>query len=395
MAFTKKTWTTEIPLLPDDANRWEDAMDRHEKAIGDGTLATEAKTLIAAVNELKGKTDTSDGEIDGAKADITELNGKVGTGTLQTSSKALIGAVNEVNGKVADNSASIEDLESDLSTANGKVATLENGLSTANGKISTLESGLESLEGLPGDVDDLTAMVLANSAAVKNCFFEDKKIGTTITEEQSAAIKAGTFEGLAVGNYWENGGIKYRIAGMDIFYMCGDNVSLGHHVVVVPDKCIKTGDGSTTHWMQDTDTTTGGYVGSKMYTETLPNTILPIVEGVFGEHILQHREILCNAVSNGASSGWAWYDRKIDLMCEAMLYGTNVFGNGKYNVGLGHKQLPLFRMKHELIHAQRSSFWLRDVVSSSNFAYCHSRGHASHDSASHAWYGVRPYFLLQ
>lgn len=381
MAFTKKTWTTEIPLLPDDANRWEDAMDRHEKAIGEGTLSTSAKTLIAAVNELKGKADTSGSEIDGAKADITKLSGKVGTGTLQTSSKALIGAVNEVNGKVVANSASIEDLESDFSTANSK--------------ITTLESGLESLEGLPGDVDDLTAMVLTNSAAVKNCFFEDKKIGTTITEEQSAAIKAGTFEGLAVGNYWENGGIKYRIAGMDIFYMCGDNAYLGHHVVVVPDKCIKTGDGSTTHWMQDTDTTTGGYVNSKMFTDTLPNVILPIVEEIFGDHILQHRAILSNAVSNGLASGWAWYDRKIDLMCETMLYGTNVFGNGKYNVGLGHKQFPLFRMKHELIHAQRSSFWLRDVVSSSAFAYCGGSGRADNVGASYAWIGVRPFFLLQ
>ena len=388
MAFTKKIWTTEIPLLPDDANRWEDAMDRHEKTIGDGTLTTSAKTLIAGVNELKSKTDTE-------ATDISNISKKVGTGALQTSNKDLVGAVNEVNEKVTTNATVIDELESDLSSTNSKVSALEKNMSTANSKITTLESGLESLEGLPGDVDDLTAMVLTNSAAVKNCFFEDKKIGTTITEEQSAAIKAGTFEGLAVGNYWENGGIKYRIAGMDIFYMCGDNASLGHHVVVVPDKCIKTGDGSTTHWMQDTDTTTGGYVNSKMFTDTLPNVILPIVEEIFGDHILQHRAILSNAVSNGLTTGWAWYDRKIDLMCETMLYGTNVFGNGKYNVGFGHKQFPLFRMKHELIHAQRSSFWLRDVVSPSNFAICASNGYANSNRASSTWNGVRPFFLLQ
>lgn len=295
MAFTQKTWDTETPLLPEDANRWEQAMKDHDTAIGSGTLSTNNKDLIGAVNELKSASDET---------------------------SALI-------------------------------------------------------------------------AAQKNMIFVDKQIGTAITEEQSAAIKAGTFTGLNVGNYWLSGGIKYRIAGFDIFYKCGDNSSLGHHVVVVPDTCIKNGDGSTTHWMQDTDTTDGGYVGSKMYKDTLPNTILPIIEGIFGSHILQHREVLSNATSGGLASGWAWYDRKVDLMCEHMLYGASVWGNGKYNVGIGARQLPLFRMAHNLIHADRNNFWLRDVVSSTSFAYCHNSGFAATVGASYTGSGVRPYFLLQ
>jgi hypothetical protein len=35
-----------------------------------------------------------------------------------------------------------------------------------------------------------------------------------------------------------------------------------------------------------------------------------------------HRVLLANAVSNGASSGWAWYDSQIDLMNEHMVYGS-------------------------------------------------------------------------
>ena len=240
-------------------------------------------------------------------------------------------------------------------------------------------------------------------AAVKNYFdpiasfnaaFRGKNLGSTVTDAQYADIKNGTFKLVRLGDYWAINGQNYRVAAIDWFLHAGDNIDLGHHhVVIVPDNCLLSPDGSTTKYMQDTDTTDGGYVGSKMYKTTLPG-VLKTLQGIFGSKIMKHREILCNAVSNGASSGWSWYDSYVECMDEVMVYGSTVWSAGGYNTGIGYGQLPLFALRHEFINHRQPAYWLRDVASASWFAYVHFNGVAAYNVASAPWLGVRPYFLI-
>ena len=53
--------------------------------------------------------------------------------------------------------------------------------------------------------------VLTASAAAHNGIFRGKNLGSTPTEAQLAAIKAGTFDDLYVGDYWSNGGVNYLL----------------------------------------------------------------------------------------------------------------------------------------------------------------------------------------
>lgn len=151
--------------------------------------------------------------------------------------------------------------------------------------------------------------------------------------------------------------------------------------------------------MNDTNITTGAYIGSKMYTEYLTPFKTIIKNDFEVGHILKHKELLTNAVTDGKSSAWAWYDSTIELMNESMVYGHNAFGsNHGYETGIDKSQLSLFRLKPSEIIAlndagERYWYWLRDVVSSSFFAIVSFDGNALRSSASLSA-GVRPAFLI-
>ncbi len=241
-----------------------------------------------------------------------------------------------------------------------------------------------------------------NNAGFHNSIYRGKNLGSAVTSDQYAAISAGTFDNLFIGDYWTINSITWRIAAFDYWLHCGDTECTTHHVLIVPDSNLLNGDGSSTHWMNKTDITTGGYVGSDFYTGSNSNTgksqCISKVNSAFGSaHILSHRELLCNAVNNGSPSGWAWYDSTVEMMNESMVYGERAWGgqaaNG-YNVGNSKTQLPLFAFDPSKI-TNRADWWLRDVVSSAAFARVSGDGGAAYGSASATWVGVRPAFAIK
>ena len=183
----------------------------------------------------------------------------------------------------------------------------------------------------------------------------------------------------------------YRIAAFDYLLNTGDINCTTHHVLMVPDKSLYS------HVMNDTNITTGAYVGSKMYTEGLEQAKTTI-KAAFSGHVLSHRIYLANAVANGHPSATAWYDSEVDLMCEQMVHGGAIFmpianGSSAYmNYRMEKSQLPLFAHAPSMI-SNRQTFWLRDVVSTSSFALVGYDGLATYAKAS-ASLSVRPYFCI-
>ena len=246
-----------------------------------------------------------------------------------------------------------------------------------------------------------TRKVLASRAAVElaglispinHCnVFRGKNLGGGVSSAQKAAIKDGSFDNLYIGDYWTINGVTWRIADMDYFLRCGDTDFTSHHLVIVPDTQLYTGK------MNETHTTEGGYVGSLMYKSGLDQAKTAIA-AAFGDLVTTHRDILCNAVSNGRQSGGGWFDSTVELMCERMVYGNSVFQPGcdgsfiPYNYTIGKSQFALFRMAPQYI-SNRQWYWLRDVVSATNFAYVGYYGYAYFNDAGSVG-GVRPYFVI-
>lgn len=241
------------------------------------------------------------------------------------------------------------------------------------------------------EAEDLSPMVYDNSGA-HNAIYRDKYLGSSVTETQWDAISAGTFDDLYVGDYWTIGGVNWRIAAFDYYYNCGDTNFTKHHVVIVPDTALYT------HAMNDTNITTGAYVGSKMYTEGLEQAKTTINNAFGSSHVLSHRIYLSNATSDGKASAGAWADSTVDLMCEHMVYGSGIFSpvsDGSTvpnNYRVEKSQLPLFAHNPRMIGI-RSTWWLRDVITSAYFAIVYGNGDAHYSAASHA-YGVRPAFCI-
>lgn len=239
--------------------------------------------------------------------------------------------------------------------------------------------------------DALFAML--NSFApveLRRVIFRGKNLGTALTAVQKAAIKDGSFKGMFLGDYWSIGGRIWRIVDMDYWYNCGDTAFTSHHLVIMPDEALYSAQ------MNTTNVTTGGYVGSEMYKNKMANA-KTIVNATFQGSVLTHREYLCNAVANGRPSGGAWFDSSIELPNEPMMHGHLHFsptsdGSTVPRIyTIDKTQLALFMVCPRFIVNRSYDQWLRDVVSSYNFAIVGNFGGVACYGASYSC-GVRPVF---
>lgn len=239
-------------------------------------------------------------------------------------------------------------------------------------------------------------------AGIHNSIYRGKFLGTALTAEQSAAIRAGTFDDLYIGDYWTIGGVNYRIADFDYFFNKGDTACTTHHIVVVPDSVLRTNV-----QMNPTNTTEGGYIGSDMFKTTLAVDRDTITSAFGGTgHILNHREYIQNAVTNGIPSAGAWYSVAIELMSEEMVYGSPQWkpmnrGTVDCNIhNVNYRQLSLFRLDPTKIVAMNGSdrkwYWLRDPASAAHFCdvadggNCNRGGASTSDSGG----GSRPFAVI-
>lgn len=237
-----------------------------------------------------------------------------------------------------------------------------------------------------------SVLSIKDNAATHNMVYRGKALGTSVTSEQWAAIKAGTFKDLYLGDYWSIGGVDYLIAAFNYWLTCGDTDCNTNHLLVVPRNNLYTAG------MNSSNITTGGYVGSEMYKTGLAQAKTTINNAFGSAHILNHRQYLVNAVTSGAPTGTDWYDSTVELMNENMVYGGRQFSpmpngatdpwNTCRNYTIDKSQLPLFHLAPWLI-CNRQWYWLRDVVSVTAFAHVHSFSTA-HCSPASTVLGIRP-----
>ena len=251
---------------------------------------------------------------------------------------------------------------------------------------------------------------LFQGAGFHNSIYRGAYLGASVTAEQWAAISAGTFDGLFIGDYWTIGGVNWRIAAFDYWYGFGDTACNTHHAVIVPDSNLNEADGSTTHWMNATSITTGAYVGSDWRTGNNSNggraACVSKIESAFGSgHILTYRGYLANAITNPSGdiayeSGVAWYDCTVEIMNERMVYGCDIFHNVMASgvipslFSIDHSQLPLFAHNRRHI-CNRAVWYLRDVISTTFFASVANEGQCNNNGAASVWVGVRPAFGIR
>lgn len=256
-------------------------------------------------------------------------------------------------------------------------------------------------------IENLLNVIVPSNAGGHNAIYRGKDIteyfyGREKYNEKtfSQAVADGTFDNIFVGDYiiGKTSNRKYIVADINYRLHMGDTECTKPHVLMIPERIMGTAQ------MNASNITDGAYIGSAMYKTNLAQFKTVIKNDFETSHILKHRNHLQNAVSNGCETGGTWYDSDIELMNEIMVYGCQIFKNATNgstfpnNYQIDNSQLSLFRLRHDSIVARNDAgdrywYWLRDVVSSSNFAAVGNCGHAYNGSASSS-YGVRPAFLI-
>lgn len=247
--------------------------------------------------------------------------------------------------------------------------------------VADAETRITALEGIKG-----------SGAGYHNSIYRGKYLGSSVTAAQWAAIKAGTFDDLYLGDYWTISGVDWVIMAFDYYLNCGDTATTAHHIVIVPSTVLYSAK------MNTSNTTDGGYVGSAMYTTNL-NTAKTTIANAFGSgHILTIRQLFVNNVTNGYSSNGTFTDATVWLMNEINVYGGKIFGdctqgtNWAYLHTIDNAQYPAFMFNPSLIKTSQT-YWLRDVVSTTAFALVDSYGYCANYHASNSD-GVRPAFCI-
>lgn len=252
--------------------------------------------------------------------------------------------------------------------------------------------------------DAFYAMV-PDGAQTHNNIFRGANLGA-LNATHIANIQNGSFHDMFIGDYFSVNGSNYVIAGINTKHLQGITAALGNHLLLMPDKFSELEDGTvmrsngkTTHYMNDTDTTAGGFANTKLYTTYMPS-IQKRLEADFGSHLLTFKEVVSTHVdANGAPDQSEWRDAKVAVPNEVMVYGSVLNGNNKnsswYNVGDDDVQLPLFRLNSDEFTNHRDvAFWLRDIHSASALACANVSGGAAWAGASDSGVGVRAFFLI-
>lgn len=230
----------------------------------------------------------------------------------------------------------------------------------------------------------------STGAYAHNSVARGANLGSSLTDEQSTAIRDGSFNGLYLMDYWTINSVNWRIVAFDYYFGTGDTTCTTHHVVVVPDSQLYRVAYNAT------DTTAGGYVGSDLYKTGLDQAKTTITAAFGSGHILTHRNYLHNAVTNGMPSGGAWYDSTVELMTEENVYGNRQWAGSLRGDASGvdlyevdKSQYPGFAVAPSLQTMTNQWYWLRDVSNASNFALADSGGGSGRNVASYV-FGVRP-----
>lgn len=248
-----------------------------------------------------------------------------------------------------------------------------------------------------------------DSAETHNSIYRGKDLTEYFSSGQmSTDLANGNFSNIFVGDYiiktvtidgvtYDN--VKWVVMHINYHLHEGDTETTQNHVVLMPEERLGT------RQMNRSDTTSGGYTSSAMWTVHIPKVVTGIENAFGAEHVLEHRELLTNAMDgnqrssayygwSGASSNWIWVSVKANLANEEMVYGAPIMSSSAYDTGECNTQLAAFKLNHGLICSKRYWWWLRSIADSARFCAVTDRGSANYFDASFSASGVRPYFLL-
>lgn len=202
-------------------------------------------------------------------------------------------------------------------------------------------------------------------------------LGSSYTAEQKAAITAGTFDDIYVGDYWEISGIKYYIVDIDYYLGYGNPTpTADHHVIVLPNDVLSA---------QGYTYSNNYYGSSSIYTTYLPAIASDLVN-TFGNFLINQTLVL---YQSGGSAFWGQAKCILPSMIQLQGYSQTVAADKTQHKS---NQFSFFRYNNALVRASQR-YWLRDSNGDGNTAFVTPEGSLGFRGNNEQYY-LRPYFIL-
>lgn len=204
-----------------------------------------------------------------------------------------------------------------------------------------------------------------------------KNLGSSYTAEQKAAIAAGTFDDIYVGDYWTFGGTVWRVVDIDTFYQHGDPRCTEHHAVIMPDEALLN----------------SGFDSSLYGNDTIATTKLPAeaasLESIIGSYLIAKKYM----VHKDTSEYYQWVSYKMMMPSFHNFLGAYDMGNVPGDPARQSMQFALFRYAPWFINTVVGvNYWCMDRYSSNAARVTHTRVCDWQPYTNS--YGVRPFALL-
>ena len=261
--------------------------------------------------------------------------------------------------------------------------------------------------------DNIYDNLSVNDANTHNMLWRGKDITANFNNGSfSAAVADGTFKDIFIGDYITKTvtisgkayTCKFIVGHLDYFFKFpqiadgNNNITQWnndtHHVLIFPETPFFNAQMNSQH------TTAGGYVGSAMYTSTLPavqaglSQVFTLVP--FANYLTNSLDANLTSGAGASRTGGAyeskWYTRYVELFSEKMAFGAPSWQT--VNANSTPEQIAAFRLNRQLLHISGWWWWLRDIASSSEFCGCYPHGHSFPFGAASSR-GCRPFCLIK
>ena len=275
-------------------------------------------------------------------------------------------------------STDVANLKASDKSQNDRIQVIEN-------RVESTETGIAKINEKFTNSGSLYGMVNNTNVGVHNSLYRGASLGSSVAPYLQA-IRNGSFSGLYLGDYWTYSGVTWRIVAFNYFINIGDPPFRQNHIIVVPDNSLFREAWSTTNPDQRS------YVDSTLNQSTMSQASR-MAESLFNRSNMVGvwTRVATGYDGNGAVKDWRWYNPHINIMDEAMLWGTSIFDD-TLSRGIHHNQFPAFRLNPALVNIE-DDYWLRERASAQTAVYMKSTGQFSHAPLNYS-FGVRPYLAI-
>lgn len=238
-------------------------------------------------------------------------------------------------------------------------------------------------------------MLDQGNAGIHNSIWRGDHLGTVLSTDQQSAIRAGTFRGIYVGDYWTIGGVKWRVAGFDYWRNIGPSAWDRPHMVLIPDTSLVNAP-----W--GTGSTSDGYMNSLLFKKAPAiSSTIDRLKAMFGNNLNCPWHRVSKTADDGIVTSWDWEGTSLAaLLTERMLFGQTVqsyaqaYTQRRYDFSTAAQgQLPMFHLNPQYITSAKTAIWLQDIANSTSAFFLDSTGIVNAAPVTYS-YGVRPYVVI-